>query len=79
MICALLDALEQRPDDRYAVALARTLTFVERHMTDRRDGVLLETVEEDGRRRRPRKSGDWKAGYHDVRAALRLVEDGAPS
>ncbi len=47
-------------------------------MTDRRDGILLESVHEDGRRRWPRKSGKWKAGYHDVRAAVKLAETFAP-
>ena len=65
-------------DRRYEAALAQTVTFVERAMTDRRDGILLESVEEDGHRRQPRKSGDWKAGYHDVRAAVMLAEAFAP-
>jgi mannose/cellobiose epimerase-like protein (N-acyl-D-glucosamine 2-epimerase family) len=74
LIVALCVALEQSYDERYAQALARTLDFVERCMTDRRDGILLDTVQEDGRRRWPRKSGQWKAGYHDVRAAVKLAE-----
>jgi mannobiose 2-epimerase len=74
LIVALCVALEHRPDERYAAVLAQTLDFVERYMTDPRDGILLDAVEEDGRRRWPRKSGDWKAGYHDVRAALKLAE-----
>lgn len=74
LIGALTAALTESYDERYAEALAQTLTFVERYMTDRRDGILLEAVQEDGRRRRPRKSGDWKAGYHDVRAAVKLAE-----
>jgi mannobiose 2-epimerase len=80
--CELMNALTvarlERDDDRYAEALAQTVTFVEHRMTDRRDGVLLEAVEEDGSRRWPRKSGNWKAGYHDVRAATKLVEAFAP-
>jgi mannobiose 2-epimerase len=78
LIGALTVALAESDDERYAVALAQTLSFVERHMTDPRDGVLFETVREDGRTRRPRKSGDWKAGYHEVRAATTLVEAFAP-
>jgi mannobiose 2-epimerase len=78
LIVALCVALEESYDERYAQALAQTLTFVERHMTDPRDGILLDSVEEDGRRRWPRKSGDWKAGYHDVRAAFRLRDGFAP-
>jgi mannobiose 2-epimerase len=82
--CELMNALTVaiRHDDddvRYVDALARTVDFVERNMTDRRDGVLLESVEEDGRRRWPRKSGNWKAGYHDVRAAVKLADAFAPA
>jgi mannobiose 2-epimerase len=78
LIAALTDALAVRPDERYARALAQTLDFVERHMTDPRDGILLDAVQEDGRRRWPRKSGNWKVGYHDVRAAVKLAEGFAP-
>jgi mannobiose 2-epimerase len=74
LVAALTDALAERDDQRYTRALAQTLTFMERHMTDRRDGVALQSVREDGRRHVPRKSGYWKAGYHEVRAAVRLVE-----
>jgi mannobiose 2-epimerase len=71
---ALVVALDEQPDDRYEQALAKTAMFVERCMTDPRDGILLEEVEADGGRRWPRKSGNWKAGYHDVRAAVTLAE-----
>lgn len=74
LMVALTVALTHEWDERTAQALAHTTTFVERHMTDRRDGVLLESVHEDGRPLRPRKSGHWKAGYHDVRAAVRIAE-----
>jgi mannobiose 2-epimerase len=74
LMVALTVALEEQYDERYARALAQTTTFVERWMTDPRDGVLLNTVEHDGRRRWARKSGVWKAGYHDVRAATTLVD-----
>ena len=72
-VAAVTDALVAHDDERYARALAQTLTFMERHMTDRRDGVALESVEENGRRRVPRKAGHWKAGYHEIRAAVKLV------
>ena len=78
LVNALTDALAVRDDERYARALAQTLDFVERHMTDPRDGILLESVEEDGGRRWPKKSGTWKAGYHDTRAAVKLAEAFAP-
>ncbi len=75
---ALTVAIRHESDVRYVDALAQTVDFVERNMTDRRDGVLLESVEEDGHRRWPRKSGNWKAGYHDVRAAVKLADAFAP-
>jgi len=74
LIVALTVALQESYDERTAQALAQTLTFVERFMTDRRDGILLDSVHEDGRRKWPRKSGNWKAGYHDVRAAVKLAQ-----
>src|SRR5262249_40796919 len=63
LVNALTIALVRQDDERYATALAQTLDFVERHMTDRRDGIFLESVQEDGRRRLPKKSGTMKAGY----------------
>jgi len=78
LMIALTEALLDRADERYERALAQTVTFVEQSMTDRRDGILLESVHEDGRRRYARKSGNWKAGYHDVRAATRIAEAFAP-
>jgi mannobiose 2-epimerase len=74
LVAALTDALAARDDERYALALAKTLTFLERHMTDRRDGVAVQSVQENGRRDVARKAGHWKAGYHDVRAAVKLVQ-----
>lgn len=75
---ALLVALTESPEvfDRtgYQRALAGILRFTERHLTDPRDGVLLESAQEDGRRRWPRKSGEWKVGYHEVRTAVMLSE-----
>jgi len=75
---ALLIALAESPEpfDRahYEQALAGILRFTERHLTDHRDGVLLESVQEDGRRRWPKKSGDWKVGYHEIRTAVMLTE-----
>ena len=74
LIAALTVALTEHHDERYADALAQTVSFVERNMTDRRDGILVESVEEDGRRQRPRKSGNWKAGYHELRASVKVTE-----
>ncbi|MGH9049300.1 MAG: AGE family epimerase/isomerase [Acidimicrobiia bacterium] len=74
MMVALTDALIHQWDHRYADALVQTLRFVERHQTDRADGVWLELVTASGRRRVPRKAGPWKVGYHEVRALVRLVE-----
>ena len=74
MVAALTDALIQREDSRYVTALAQLLAFVERHQTDRTDGIWLHTVTERGGRRNPRKSGPWKVGYHEVRAVVKLVD-----
>jgi mannobiose 2-epimerase len=74
LVGALTDALVERDEERYAHALAQTLTFVDRHLTDRRDGVVVDSVQENGRRRVPKKAAHWKAGYHEVRAAVKLVD-----
>jgi len=75
---ALVVALTESPEPfdraRYERALAGILRFTERHLTDRRDGVQLESVQADGGRRWPKKSGDWKVGYHEVRTAVMLVD-----
>jgi mannose/cellobiose epimerase-like protein (N-acyl-D-glucosamine 2-epimerase family) len=74
MVAALTDALVHRYDARCAAALAQLLTFVERHQVDRADGVWLYVVTAHGRRRRPVKADLWKVGYHEVRAAVKLVD-----
>ncbi len=79
MVAALTEALVQRDEPRYASALARHLTFVERHQVDRADGVWLHSVTERGRRRVPQKSSVWKVGFHEVRALVKLVDAFAPS
>jgi mannobiose 2-epimerase len=71
---ALTDALLHCWEQRYSSALVQTIRFVERHQTDRADGIWLESVTAAGRRQRPRKAGRWKVGYHEVRALVRIVE-----
>jgi mannobiose 2-epimerase len=73
-VAALTDGLVHRWDDTRAVALARTLEFVERHQLDPTDGVWRSAVGQAGGRRDPRKSHAWKAGYHEVRALRKLVD-----
>jgi mannobiose 2-epimerase len=73
-VAALTDGLAHRWDDGRAVALVRTLDFVERHLLDPADGVWLSVVTESGAPRDARKSHAWKAGYHEVRALLKLVD-----
>ncbi len=77
-VAALVNALRDRADERYERALASTLRFVERHVVDPRDGVPVESVRADGRRLVTRKAGHWKAGYHEVRATVKLVDAFAP-
>ncbi len=72
-VAALTDGLVHREDGARAVALARTLDFVERHQLDPADGVWRSEVSDTGARRDARKSHAWKAGYHEVRALLKLV------
>jgi mannose/cellobiose epimerase-like protein (N-acyl-D-glucosamine 2-epimerase family) len=79
MVAALTDGLMQRDEPRYATALAQLLTFVERHQMDRSDGIWLQSVTERGRRLAPRKAGEWKVGYHEVRALVKLVDAFAPT
>jgi mannobiose 2-epimerase len=74
MVAALAEALAEHGDERYARALAQMLTFIERHVVDRRDGVAFESVHQDGRRASRRKAGHWKAGYHEVRATVKVVD-----
>lgn len=79
MMAALTEALVQREEPRYATALAQLLTFVERHLIDRVDGVWLHAVTERGRRRVPLKSGASQVSYHEVRALVKLVDAFAPA
>jgi mannobiose 2-epimerase len=74
MLAALTDAVAQRAEPRYVDALALLLSFIRRHQADRADGIWLHTVTKRGGRRVPRKSGQWKVGYHEVRALVKLVD-----
>jgi mannobiose 2-epimerase len=74
MIAAFTDALRHKPDAAYEAALAKTLEFVARHMTDPKDGVWVDSVLADGQPRNTSKAHNWKANYHDVRALVKFVE-----
>lgn len=74
MVAALSESwtLDARPET--ASALSALIGFIDRHMADPRDGVWMESVEEDGRPLRPARAHGWKANYHDVRSMLKFVD-----
>jgi len=74
MIAALTEALRHKPDAAHEAALAKTLEFVARYMTDPKDGIWVDSVAADGRPRNTAKAHPWKANYHDVRALVKFVE-----
>lgn len=74
MIAAFTDALLHKPNASYETALVKTLEFVERHMTDPKDGIWVDSVLADGQSRNTSKAHNWKANYHDVRALVKFVE-----
>ena len=74
MLAALTDAMQQKPNAEYQVALTKLLDFVANFMTDPSDGVWLDTVTAEGKFKNTAKAHNWKANYHDVRAMLRFIE-----
>ena len=79
MLAALTDALQQKPNAEYEVAVKKLLDFVTNFMTDPSDGVWLDTVTADGKFKNTGKAHNWKANYHDVRAMLKFIEAFRPS
>ena len=79
MLAALSDALQQKRNAEYEVALKKLLDFVTNFMTDPSDGVWLDTVTAEGKFKNTGKAHNWKANYHDVRAMLKFIEAFRPS
>lgn len=78
MMAALTDLLAHRREPALEDALLKLIGFVDRHMTDPKDGVWVEAVNPDGTPLRTDKAHNWKANYHDVRAIVKFAEAFAP-
>jgi len=78
MMAALTDLLAHRREPALEDALLKLIGFVDRHMTDPKDGVWVDAVNPDGTPLRTDKAHNWKANYHDVRAIVKFAEAFAP-
>ena len=61
-------------DARYVDVFERTWRFVDSSQTDWTSGEWFETIDPDGRPRATNKAHPWKAGYHNGRALIELIE-----
>jgi mannobiose 2-epimerase len=63
-----------KEDERYWKAFVKQWGFVKKYMIDGEWPGLFEEVEADGKVARMGKGSNWKAGYHDGRSFLMVVE-----
>lgn len=61
-------------DPRYVDVFARTWEFVNTKQTDWSSGEWYDTILPDGKPRAGNKAHPWKAGYHNGRALIEVVE-----
>jgi mannobiose 2-epimerase len=69
-----LAMLELTRDRQYAESAMRTWTWIDRHQIDWTHGEWHETLQPDGSPRPVNKAHAWKAGYHNGRALLEVLE-----
>jgi mannobiose 2-epimerase len=63
---------------RYAEVFERSWQWVDQHQTDWDSGEWFEAVQPDGQPRATNKATPWKAGYHNGRALVELLERLSP-
>jgi mannose/cellobiose epimerase-like protein (N-acyl-D-glucosamine 2-epimerase family) len=74
MISALTDALRHQENSQYRKSLNQLVHFVNEFQADKRDGVWLNAVTEQGKPTNPSKAHSWKDNYHEVRALVKFIE-----
>jgi mannose/cellobiose epimerase-like protein (N-acyl-D-glucosamine 2-epimerase family) len=74
MLAALTDALKHESNPAYSEALDKLLHFINAYQINPSDGIWLDTVTAEGRRKATGKAHSWKANYHDVRAIVKFTE-----
>jgi mannobiose 2-epimerase len=72
LLAALTDAIGDRAESRYLLAVDRLLGFVEDRLADPRDGVWIMMVDARGRPLNTTKASNRKAAYHEVRAIVKF-------
>jgi mannose/cellobiose epimerase-like protein (N-acyl-D-glucosamine 2-epimerase family) len=61
-------------DPRYADVFERTWAWIDTKQTDWTSGEWFETIQPDGTPRAGNKAHQWKAGYHNGRALIEVLE-----
>jgi mannobiose 2-epimerase len=74
LVAALSEAAVRTAEDRYETALRQHLAFVFEYQVDPRDGLWWEAVDTSGTITNSSKHHQWKAGYHELRAIIRLID-----
>jgi mannose/cellobiose epimerase-like protein (N-acyl-D-glucosamine 2-epimerase family) len=74
MMSALTEALRHQENEEQRKALDQLVHFVNQFQADKRDGVWLNAVTEQGKPTNTGKAHSWKANYHDVRALVKFIE-----
>ena len=65
---------ELTADARYAEVFQRTWQWIDQHQTDWESGEWFDTILPDGQPLASNKAHPWKAGYHNGRALLEVLE-----
>ncbi len=73
-LVAALAMLELTGDRRYADVAARTWSWIDTRQIDWRHGEWHEAIGADGTVGRQNKAHAWKAGYHNGRALIEVLE-----
>jgi mannose/cellobiose epimerase-like protein (N-acyl-D-glucosamine 2-epimerase family) len=74
VIVAALEMYRQTKDPAYLDVFAKTWAFIDTAQTDWTNGEWFESIAPDGTPSRGNKATPWKAGYHNGRALLQVLD-----
>ena len=73
-IVASLEMYRQTKDPAYLEIFEKTWRFIDTAQTDWANGEWFESIAPDGTPSRGNKATPWKAGYHNGRALLQVLD-----
>ena len=74
VIVAALEMYRQTRDPAYLDVFAKTWAFIDTAQTDWTNGEWFESIAPDGTPSKGNKATPWKAGYHNGRALLQVLD-----